>query len=128
MPAAGEAGLAVYWLENGFAGYPSDYFSNCIRFADRYSRMDESGKIVPDPERQEMVRRKLTVLRRPFADNNLLTVEAFDKQDNLIDREYRLNDFAVGLMLCAKANKVRSWTPQVRKRTRRTCRDLKSAG
>ncbi|MEK7893133.1 hypothetical protein AAB992_39235 [Burkholderia contaminans] len=62
-------------------------------FAGRYSKMDENGDIVPDPETQGMVRRKLTALRRFFADNGLLTVEAFDDQGTLIDQECRKNDF-----------------------------------
>ncbi|EHD1638546.1 hypothetical protein JR666_001654 [Salmonella enterica] len=62
-------------------------------FADRYKKMDENGNITPDTESQEIVRRALIALRRFFADNGLLTVEAFDKQGNLIDREYRFNDF-----------------------------------
>jgi len=62
-------------------------------FAGRYSKMNEAGDIVPDPDTQQIVTMKLTALRRFFADNGLLTVEAFDAEGNLIDREYRKNDF-----------------------------------
>lgn len=68
-------------------------WGHVAEFSDSYHKMDKDGNIVPDPDTQKRVRRKLTELRRFFADNGLLTVEAFDKQGNLIDREYRFNDF-----------------------------------
>lgn len=62
-------------------------------FAGRYSMMNEKGEIVPDPETQQMVKRKLTALRQFFSDNKLLNVEVFDAKGNLIDIAYRRNDF-----------------------------------
>jgi len=55
--------------------------------------MNEKGEIVPDPETQQMVKRKLTALRQFFSDNKLLNVEMFDAKGNLIDIAYRRNDF-----------------------------------
>lgn len=69
------------------------FWGRVADFVERYKKMDENGNIFPDTEIQEVVRRKLTALRRFLADNGLLTVEVFDKQGNLIDREYRFNDF-----------------------------------
>lgn len=62
-------------------------------FASRYERMGDNGNFVPDVKSQEIVRRSLVALRRFFADNSLLTVKAFDVKGNLIDREYRKDDF-----------------------------------
>ena len=61
-------------------------------FTGRYTVMNNNGEIVPDPQTQEMVRRSLVALRRFFADNGLLTVDAFYPKGTLIDREYRKND------------------------------------
>lgn len=55
--------------------------------------LDKNGEFVPYTEGQERRQSALISLRRFFADNRLLIVEAFDKQGNLIDREYRFNDF-----------------------------------
>ncbi len=55
--------------------------------------MTESGDIVPDLEAQEISRKRQTALRKFFSDNGLLTVDAFDAKHNLIDREYRKDDF-----------------------------------
>ncbi|OBR50762.1 hypothetical protein A6456_02900 [Paraburkholderia tropica] len=55
--------------------------------------MNEKGEIVPDPETQQMVKRKLTALRQFFSDNKLLSVEMFEAKGNLIDIAYRRSDF-----------------------------------
>ncbi|NML34351.1 hypothetical protein [Paraburkholderia antibiotica] len=62
-------------------------------FASRYERMDDDGNFVPDVKSQEIVRRSLVALRRFFADNELVTVKMFDAKGDLIDREYRKDDF-----------------------------------
>lgn len=57
---------------------------------------DADGNCVPDPkipERQEERRRCLIASIRFYSDNGLLTVAAFDEKGELIDREYRRNDF-----------------------------------
>ncbi|MCC4109111.1 hypothetical protein, partial [Serratia ureilytica] len=57
--------------------------------------MDENGNFVPYIEGQERSRRRWTALRRFFSDNGLLTVDVFDAEGELIDREYRKDDFTV---------------------------------
>jgi hypothetical protein len=70
--------------------------------------MDESGNIAPDLESQVIVRRRQIALRRFFSDHGLLTVKAFDDEGNLIDRQYRRNDFTDdGFELCRR--KVPAW-------------------
>jgi hypothetical protein len=73
-----------------------------------YKTVDEGGNIVPDLESQLIVRRMLTARARFFSDNNLLTVDAFDKSGKLIDRQFYKNDFTdEGLELCRR--KVPAW-------------------
>ncbi|MBL1188748.1 hypothetical protein CIV90_27315 [Escherichia coli] len=62
-------------------------------FIKSYKMMSTDGDIVPDLEAQGISRRRQTALRKFFADNSLLAVDAFDAKGNLIDREYRKNDF-----------------------------------
>ena len=72
-----------------------NYFvwSTVAEFIQSYKVMDADGNIVPDVKSQEIVRRSLIALRRFYADNGLLKVDAFDSEGKLIDREYRANDF-----------------------------------
>lgn len=73
-----------------------------------YKVMDESGNLVPDRDSQSIVRRMLISRAKFFAENGLLTVDAFDKSGQLIDRQYFKNDFTEeGLALCRR--KVSAW-------------------
>jgi hypothetical protein len=77
-------------------------------FVAAYKVMDENGNLVPDIESQVIVRRRQTALRKLFADNGLLTVDAFDGSGDLIDRHYYKDDFtAEGIELCKR--KVPAW-------------------
>jgi hypothetical protein len=59
----------------------------------RFDEMMEVERLANE-QAQEETRRRQTALRRFFADKSLFTVEAFDREGNLADREYRRNDFA----------------------------------
>lgn len=62
-------------------------------FFNRYMIFDNNGDIVPDLESRVIVRRALIALLRFFYENNLLKIDPFDANGNLIDREYRFSDF-----------------------------------
>ena len=66
---------------------------------EEFEKKTEIGQLAEE-QAQEEARQQHTNLRKFFADKGLLAVEAFDSENNLIDREYRKNDFtAEGLEL-----------------------------
>ncbi|MWL90442.1 hypothetical protein [Cupriavidus sp. SW-Y-13] len=74
----------------------------------RYMMIDDNGDKVPDLGYRIIVRRSLIALRKFFADNGLLKINIFDKDGNLIDMEYRRDDFTDEAIELLK-RKVGAW-------------------
>lgn len=73
-----------------------------------YKKLNESGELVADVESQEVVRRAVLAKYDFFYRNGLLLVNPFTPQGELIDRDYRVEDFSkIGYELCRK--KVPAW-------------------
>ncbi|UVL91487.1 hypothetical protein [Pseudomonas sichuanensis] len=73
-----------------------------------YKLLDENGDLVPDLESQTVAKRAQVAKYDFFFRKGLLLVNPFDQNGELIEREYRVNDFSeVGYELCRK--KIPAW-------------------
>ena len=74
----------------------------------RLKTMDKNGNIEPDLERQEIAKRKFIALVRFFLENELLTVKNVTHDADIINFEFKKNDFTNDGLQLVRA-KESSW-------------------
>ncbi|MEN5239583.1 hypothetical protein ABE459_19035 [Pseudomonas sp. TWI923] len=86
-----------------------------------YKLLNENGDLVPDLESQAVVKRAQVAKYDFFFRKGLLLANPFDQDGELIERDYRVNDFSeLGYELCRK--KIPAWLKgKGSKKTHLTC-------